>query len=144
MDLVTRFLDEKGYGIVTLKSIQSGNLVCAFLGEIISYTEAIKREEKYDIEGKGCYMLFDKRSRTVIDPTSLDLAYGYSPYVNHANKKWCNLELKRIRKKKGEKGIKISLYATRNIKPGEELTFDYGDRRSEVIKDNPWLHTSYG
>ena len=29
--------------------------------------------------------------------------------------------------------------AIRNISPGEELCYDYGDRRKDVIKEHPWL-----
>lgn len=34
---------------------------------------------------------------------------------------------------------RLYFVALRNIAPGEELSYDYGDRRKDVIKDNPWL-----
>ena len=34
---------------------------------------------------------------------------------------------------------RLCLIAFRNIEIGEELLYDYGERRKEVIESNPWL-----
>ena len=34
---------------------------------------------------------------------------------------------------------KIILYTKKKIEPGDELCFNYGETRSEVLKLNPWL-----
>lgn len=34
---------------------------------------------------------------------------------------------------------RLCLMASRKISKGEELLYDYGDNRSDVIKSNPWL-----
>ena len=34
---------------------------------------------------------------------------------------------------------RVFFIASDNIKSGEELLFDYGERRKEVIEKNPWL-----
>ena len=35
--------------------------------------------------------------------------------------------------------LKLLLVAIKNIKKGEEILYDYNEKRSEVIKKNPWL-----
>jgi SET domain-containing protein len=34
---------------------------------------------------------------------------------------------------------RLLIVANRNISAGEEILFDYGERRPEVIKQQPWL-----
>ena len=36
---------------------------------------------------------------------------------------------------------RLTLFASRDIKTGEELLFDYGERDPEVCAANPWLYT---
>ena len=35
----------------------------------------------------------------------------------------------------------LFLFASKHIKKGEEVLFDYGDRSTEVVVDNPWLNS---
>ena len=35
----------------------------------------------------------------------------------------------------------LCLVASRDVEPGEELLYDYGERRDDVIKAMPWLAT---
>ena len=34
---------------------------------------------------------------------------------------------------------RLMLVTTKPIKPGEELLYDYGERRKEVLEEFPWL-----
>ena len=36
---------------------------------------------------------------------------------------------------------KLFFIASQDIAPGEELLVDYGERRRDIVKDNPWLST---
>ena len=35
----------------------------------------------------------------------------------------------------------LCLVASRDVEPGEELLYDYGERRDDVVKAMPWLAT---
>ena len=37
---------------------------------------------------------------------------------------------------------RLCLVAIKEISTGEELLYDYGERRNDVMKSNPWLYTS--
>lgn len=68
-----------------------------------------------------------------IDATKDDHRYGRM--VNHS-KKVPNALLKVFT----INGVpRLCLMALRNIQIGEELLYDYGERRKEVIESNPWL-----
>ena len=47
----------KGRGVITNRDFKKGEFVVEYAGEIVTYSEAVKREEKYD-EDIGCYMFF--------------------------------------------------------------------------------------
>lgn len=38
-----------------------------------------------------------------------------------------------------EESPHLVLFADRDIEPGEELSYDYGDRRKTVLESHPWL-----
>lgn len=42
----------------------------------------------------------------------------------------------------GDKGFHLCLFALRDIKRGEELLYDYGDRSAKSRIANPWLMTT--
>jgi hypothetical protein len=55
--------------------------------------------------------------------------------VNHSIEN-ANLKAK-VFDHKGEP--RILFFAIKDINPGDELLYDYGERRPEVVKDFPWL-----
>ena len=79
---------------------------------IIEYTgPAISEEEKYKSRSK---YLFDLDNGTTIDGQGRD---NKARYINHSCKPNCEPNIHRNR---------VFIHATRNIKPGEELGYDYG------------------
>ena len=61
---------------------------------------------------------------------------GFARLINHSRRN-PNLMAKKIVDTRGFPHI--VLYALRDICQGEELCFDYGDRRKEVLTRFPWL-----
>ncbi|XP_062397337.1 histone-lysine N-methyltransferase SUV39H1-A isoform X1 [Sardina pilchardus] len=112
----------RGWGVRTLERINRNAFVMEYLGEIITTEEAERRGEAYD--SQGTTYLFDLDY--VDDVFTVDAAYygNVSHFVNHScepNLQVYNVFIDNI----DERLPRIALFATRYIKPGEELTFDY-------------------
>jgi SET domain-containing protein len=64
--------------------------------------------------------------------------FGWARFVNHSRTS-PNLTPILLVDEKGEPAV--VLVSIRAIKRGEELWYDYGERRKDVIKKNQWLKT---
>ena len=94
-----------GMGLFAGAPIKKGARVMEYVGEIISAEEADKRGGKY---------LFEIDSKRTIDGSARS---NIARYINHSCKPNC--EAQNIRSH-------IWIYAKKDIKPGDELTYDYG------------------
>ena len=130
-------LPEKGRAIFTTRPFNSGDYVCEYTGEFISITTAAQREMTYsDDVLKGCYMYYFKHRRVkyCIDATRETGRFGR--LINHSRIRY-NLRPRVI---EGDT-IHLCFFATRGLRAGEELLYDYGDRSRESLKNFPWLKT---
>lgn len=115
----------KGEGLFTENPIKSGNFVCEYAGEIISHKEASARYKRNaELERMNYIFCIDehfgaKIIRTFIDPS----VYGnIGRYVNHSCQPNCTMVVTRI-----HSNIPcLGLFACRDIKAAEELSYDYG------------------
>ncbi|XP_072537024.1 histone-lysine N-methyltransferase SUV39H1-A [Salminus brasiliensis] len=112
----------RGWGVRTLERIYKNTFVMEYLGEIITSEEAERRGEKYDKQ--GVTYLFDLDY--VDDVYTVDAAHcgNISHFVNHScdpNLQVYNVFIDNL----DERLPRIAFFATRAIKAGEELTFDY-------------------
>lgn len=126
---------DKGRGIVTTRTFRRGEFVLEYYGELIDFEEAKRREGIYtDKENIGCYMYYFKykNKQYCIDATQETDRLGR--LVNHSKKG--NL---RTRTFLIEDSPHLIFFASRDIQPGEELCYDYGDRRKEALESHPWL-----
>lgn len=98
---------KSGLGLFTLEDICKGNLVIEYTGEKITEEEANRRGGKY---------LFELNDNWTIDGKGRE---NKARYLNHSCKPNCYPEL-------DEAEEHIYIYAKRNIKAGEELTYNYG------------------
>ena len=103
-------------------------------GHHITVQEALEREEEYDMEEAGNFLMFFKHNdaHLAVDAT---MSNRMGKFVNHS-RKHPNLAVK----VKIWKGLpRVVLISNKDIKPGEELVFDYGEKRAEKLKKLPWI-----
>ncbi|XP_062930034.1 histone-lysine N-methyltransferase EHMT1-like isoform X1 [Mobula hypostoma] len=109
-----------GWGVRSLQDIPKGHFICEYVGELITDAEADVREDDsylFDLDNKeGDVYCIDARY------------YGnVSRFVNHL----CEPNLIPVRVFMSHQDLRfprIAFFSSRDIKCGEELGFDYGDR----------------
>ncbi|XP_066975265.1 histone-lysine N-methyltransferase SUV39H1-like isoform X2 [Macrobrachium rosenbergii] len=115
----------RGWGVKTLEPIKKDSFVVEYVGEVITSEEAEHRGQLYD--KKGCTYLFDLDfNKGDQNPYTVDAAkYGnVSHFINHS----CdpNLVVFNVWVNCLDPDLpRLALFACRDVKKGEELTFDY-------------------
>ncbi|XP_062854407.1 histone-lysine N-methyltransferase SUV39H1-A isoform X1 [Trichomycterus rosablanca] len=130
----------RGWGVRTLERIQKNAFVIEYLGEIITSEEAERRGEMYDQQ--GVTYLFDLDY--IVDEFTVDAAhYGnISHFINHS----CNPNLQVYNvfiDNLDERLPRIAFFATRQIKAGEELTFDYKMTIDEIDAESTKMDANF-
>ena len=104
-------IDNKGRGLYASKNIKSGTKIINYKGKIITNKE-LDGSEKYD-NNKPIY-LFTLNKRYTLDG---DFPWNIAGLVNHSCDPNSEYE---------GKGFKVWITAAKEIKKGEEITYDYG------------------
>ncbi|PIK51284.1 putative N-lysine methyltransferase SETD8-B isoform X2 [Apostichopus japonicus] len=133
--LEAREIDGKGRGVIATKDFAKGQFVVEYYGDLIDVTKAKELEAKYGMDPSiGCYMYYFefKNKRYCVDATKESGRLGR--LLNHSKTGNCCTKLVPIQSKPH-----LILVAKRDIKEGEELLYDYGDRSKEVLESHPWL-----
>jgi hypothetical protein len=94
-----------GLGLFTKEPIPRGALILEYTGVLLPSEEAYRRGGRY---------LFEVNSRWIIDGAGRE---NISRYINHSCRPNCEPRTR---------GMRVLIYARRNIKAGEELSYDYG------------------
>ena len=110
-------IDNKG--LYATKNIKSGKLVINYKGKLITKKET-DTNPKFDND-KAIY-LFNLNSRYDLDG---DFKYNDARLINHSCNPNCEVE---------GKGLKLWITAIKDIKKGEELSYDYGFGYDEDYK----------
>jgi uncharacterized protein len=95
-----------GLGLYATRPYRRGERIIEYFGRQISKAEEYSSNSKY---------LFEVTSRKTIDGTQRD---NFARYINHSCKPNCEPNIVRG---------KVFIDAIKGIKPGEELTYDYGE-----------------
>ncbi|MFL6576680.1 MAG: SET domain-containing protein [Povalibacter sp.] len=101
-----------GKGVYAILPIKKGARIIEYLGERISHAEADSRYE-HKADDDGHTFLFIASNRTVIDA---GVDGNDARFINHHCDPNCETVIENSR---------VFIDATRNIKPGEELGYDY-------------------
>lgn len=126
----------KGRGLFATARINKGQYVCEYhTSEIYPASQRKKLVERYAASGEGDYICEVRTGRGDSKWMCFDATrcyHQYGRYANHASK-GCNIKPSApvfVRK-----NFRIGFLAIRDIKAGEELVWDYGDRSHDL----PWL-----
>ncbi|CAI9535140.1 unnamed protein product [Staurois parvus] len=129
------FITGKGRGVIATRNFLRGDFVVEYHGDLIEITDAKKREAAYaQDDSTGCYMYyFQYLNKTYcVDATKETNRLGR--LINHSKSGNCHTKLHDI-----NNIPHLILIASRDIKAGEELLYDYGDRSRSSIEAHPWL-----
>ncbi|RZC37420.1 histone-lysine N-methyltransferase pr-set7 [Asbolus verrucosus] len=133
--LEVRIFEDKGRGVVAAKPFAKGDFVVEYSGDLIDLTEAKRREHKYAQDlSAGCYMYYFRHNNQqyCVDATAESGRLGR--LVNHSRSG--NLITRTV---SVDGKPRLVLIAKDDIKEGDEITYDYGDRSKESLKHHPWL-----
>jgi SET domain-containing protein len=118
-----------GNGIFATELIKKGERVIRYTGALRTHEEV---DEDYgDLEENGHTFLFTLNDEYVIDA---NVRGNIARWMNHSCDPNCESEVEEDPKGRKLKD-KVFINALRNIKPGEELTYNYG-----IVLDEP--HTA--
>ena len=113
-------IDNKG--LIAAKDIKKGTKIIEYKGKLISKKES-EENSKFDNE-KRIY-LFEINKRYDLDG---DFRFNTARLINHSCNPNCEVA--------GE-GLKLWIESTKDIKKGEELSYDYGFSFDEDFKNYP-------
>ena len=107
----------QGWGLFALEPISSESFVCEYTGDIVRNLVGDKREKCYENEGLPHMYLFRIDEEYIIDAT---VRGGKARFLNHSCHPNCRSNIVNVGRTKT-----ISFSAIRNIKPHDEITFNY-------------------
>ena len=113
-------IDNKG--LYANQNIKDGTKIIEYKGKIIT-KKKVEEDSKFDND-KAIY-LFNINKKYDLDG---DFKFNTARLINHSCNPNCEV---------AGTGLKIWVYAIRNIKKGEELSYDYGFGYDEYYKDFP-------
>ena len=109
--IVRRRSNVHGWGVFATQSITKNKRIIDYAGELIDHKESLKRETRY--LNKGCIWCFTVNRRWVRDA---NVGGNLARFINHSCTPNCYSHIV---------GTTIWIRASRNISPGEELTYNY-------------------
>ncbi|XP_056164650.1 histone-lysine N-methyltransferase ASHH2 isoform X2 [Syzygium oleosum] len=108
---------KKGYGLQVLEDVSKGGFIIEYVGEVLDMPAYKARQREYASQGHKHFYFMTLNGSEVIDACAKG---NLGRFINHSCDPNCRTEKWMVN---GE--ICIGLFAIRDIKKGEEATFDY-------------------
>ncbi|KAL2339733.1 hypothetical protein Fmac_007673 [Flemingia macrophylla] len=108
---------KKGYGLKALEDVAQGQFLIEYVGEVLDMQTYEARQREYAMKGHRHFYFMTLNGSEVIDASAKG---NLGRFINHSCDPNCRTEKWMVN---GE--ICIGLFALRDIKQDEELTFDY-------------------
>ncbi len=118
--IVARLSSIHGNGVFATEAIAKGERIVRYRGTLRSHDEV--DEEYGEIDEDGHTFLFTLNDDYVVDA---NIGGNIARWINHSCKPNCEAVIEENRNDKRHKD-KVFIEAIRAIKPGEELTYNYG------------------
>ena len=118
-------------GLSAGRAIEAGEWVCEYDGSFLSHEEADRRTTEMEECTPYFFWLREGGKWFYIDASQDSLHPGR--IINHSKKAY-NLIPKKV---PGQ--LKVAFESSRDISAGEQLFFDYNDRRLEVLSSILWM-----
>jgi SET domain-containing protein len=118
-NIIRRRSKVHGFGVFAAETINKNRRIIDYAGELVGNVESEAREERYLAE--GCIWVFRVNGRV-----SRDAAVGgnIARFINHSCTPNCWIEVN---------GTTIWIRASRTIRKGEEITYDYATDGEQTI-----------
>ncbi|KAL0351532.1 UNVERIFIED_CONTAM: Histone-lysine N-methyltransferase ASHH2, partial [Sesamum calycinum] len=108
---------KKGYGLQALEDISEGQFLIEYVGEVLDVNAYEARQREYALNGHKHFYFMTLNGSEVIDACAKG---NLGRFINHSCDPNCRTEKWMVN---GE--VCIGLFSLRDIKKGEEVTFDY-------------------
>ncbi|XP_010930691.2 uncharacterized protein [Elaeis guineensis] len=108
---------KKGYGLQLLEDVSQGQFLIEYVGEVLDLASYEARQRYYASRGQKHFYFMTLNGGEVIDACAKG---NLGRFINHSCNPNCRTEKWMVN---GE--VCIGLFAIRDIKKGEEVTFDY-------------------
>jgi histone-lysine N-methyltransferase SETD1 len=114
-----------GWGLFCKVDIPKDSMIIEYMGEVIRQCEADKREKAYEKSGEGSCYMFRLDLQRIVDATMIGCM---ARFMNHCCEPNAYAKVITVSDSGGaDQGPdkKIVVFANREIKAGEEITYDY-------------------
>eukprot|EP00529_Nitzschia_sp_RCC80_P002441 CAMPEP_0113507844 /NCGR_PEP_ID=MMETSP0014_2-20120614/36686_1 /TAXON_ID=2857 /ORGANISM="Nitzschia sp." /LENGTH=2090 /DNA_ID=CAMNT_0000403489 /DNA_START=61 /DNA_END=6333 /DNA_ORIENTATION=+ /assembly_acc=CAM_ASM_000159 len=110
-----------GWGLFSRVDISKDGMIVEYMGEIIRKDVADRREKDYEVSGEGSCYMFRLDLQRIVDATRIG---SMARFMNHCCQPNAYAKVIHVDTEFGP-DKKIVVYALRDIKAGEEITYDY-------------------
>lgn len=111
-----------GWGLFTKVDLPKDSMIVEYMGEVIRKSVADAREKAYEISGEGSCYMFRLDLQRIVDATKIGCM---ARFMNHCCQPNAYAKVIVVDTDQGRQENKIMIFSVKDIKAGEEITYDY-------------------